>query len=171
MVVIWDSSSFNSFASPKSDTRASRFPSSKMLLDLMSRWITLGEQSWCKYATPLAAPTIMFKRASQSSCSGRAVKFYHVQVKQNENALYSFTLKNEIWYNNCTNKNQEVASFQTSYGHNACITPQPTNLVRTTQKKTRSYTGGSYDNYLMSTYSISLSAIKTWPARKNPKSV
>lgn len=37
IVVMWGSSSSNNLARPKSDTLASKFPSSKMLLDLMSQ--------------------------------------------------------------------------------------------------------------------------------------
>uniref|UniRef100_A0A0A9HNJ4 Uncharacterized protein n=1 Tax=Arundo donax TaxID=35708 RepID=A0A0A9HNJ4_ARUDO len=41
-----------------------------MLVDLMSRWMTAGVQSWWRYMSPLAAPSAILHRRGQSS-SGR----------------------------------------------------------------------------------------------------
>lgn len=64
-VVTWASSSTKSLARPKSDTRGSKFSSRRMLLDFMSRCTIFGQQSWCKYAIPLAEPRATLNRAPQ----------------------------------------------------------------------------------------------------------
>lgn len=67
-------------AKPKSETFGVKSCSNKMLLDLKSLCMTLGLESSCKYARPLAAPSAIFTREPQSS---GAVNLSTPETKQN----------------------------------------------------------------------------------------
>lgn len=67
-VETWVLSGSIKVASPKSETLASIFWSSNMLLDLISLWIMWGMQSWWRYTSPLAAPTAILYLEGQSRC-------------------------------------------------------------------------------------------------------
>uniref|UniRef100_A0A0A9E4X6 Uncharacterized protein n=1 Tax=Arundo donax TaxID=35708 RepID=A0A0A9E4X6_ARUDO len=68
-----------------------------MLVDLMSRWMTAGVQSWWRYMSPLAAPSAILHRRGQSS-SGRPAAAPPLASRRSAwcmlpRGMYSYTMK------------------------------------------------------------------------------